>query len=194
MFIKQFIKSLKNLFKKVKTRLKRNKFPIKVYVPNKEHRNINSHWERVIIRGPFAYGIDIPKRDCKCRITYNIDPNQLTPETYEEINPQLVPLRVYIFLKKKVLKDLQKMEDMKKNITNNIKFVKWYASFADKRISQWRTLFTPNYDIEEFTLEDERKEKEMEMEKYKTLNANRNNQQNLNRMKAKNSQNRTKKK
>lgn len=184
---------LKTLFKKLKEKLNRNRFPIKVYVPNDSHKNVNSHWERIIVRWPFAYGIDIPKRDSKCRITYNIDPNQLTPETYIEINPQCVPLRVYIFLKKKVLRDLQKMKDMKKNISNNIKFVNGYVPFINKRINQWRTLRTPDYEIEEFTLEDERKEKEAEMEKYKVLNTNRQNQQNLNRLKAKNSQNRTKK-
>lgn len=173
----------------IKQLFNRDKFPIKVFVPNKEHRNVNSHGERVFIKWPFAYWVDIPKRDSKCRITYNIDPEQLTPETYEEINPNMVPVKVYAFLKNKIYRDLAKMENMKKNLVSNIDFVNGFLPFITKNVNKRRTLYVPDYDIFEFTPEDEAKEKQMEMEKYQSLNRSKQNQQNLNRLNAKNKRN-----
>lgn len=156
-------------------------FPIKVFMPNSEHRNINSHWERIITKWPFAYGIDIPKRDNKCRITYNIDPNQLTPETYEEVSPEVIPAKVYKLLRIKVQRDLDKMRNMMKTLKANIAFVSWYTDFIETELKCW--LNPVDYEILEFTPEDEAKERQAEVERYKYMNQQAENKKKLDSLK-----------
>lgn len=159
-------------------------FPIKVFMPNSEHRNINSYWERVITKWPFAYGIDITKRDNKCRITYNIDPNQLTPETYEEVSPEVIPAKVYELLRIKVQRDLDKMVNMMKNLKANIDFVSGYVPFIDQKVASWK-LEEVDYEVSEFTPEDEDKEKQAEIERYKYMNQQAENKKKLDSLKKK---------
>ena len=162
------------------------KLPIKVYVPNEEHRNINSDWERVIVKWPMAYWIEVRKSDHKCRIGYDIDPDQLTPETYEEVWLATIPSQVYKMFTKKVRRDLDRMKAMKINLEHNIEFVKDFRDTADwLLLGEWELLQDADYEVLEFTPDDEAAERQAEIERYRNLNKQQENKKVLDRKKQK---------
>lgn len=162
------------------------KYPIKVYVPNQEHRNINSDWERVIVKWPMAYWIEVRKSDHKCRIGYDIDPDQLTPETYDEVWLATVPTQVYKMFVKKVDRDLNRMKAMKTNLEHNMEFVEGFKTTANDLL-EWNPslLQDADYEVLEFTPDDEAAERQAEIERYRSLNKQQENKKVLDRKKAK---------
>lgn len=161
------------------------KFPIKVYVPNSEHRNINSDGERVIVKWPMAYWIEVRKSDHKCRIGYDIDPDQLTPETYEERWLAEIPSQVYKMFVKKVQRDLDRMKAMKTNLEHNMEFIQSFKDTADwLLLGEWEFLQEADYEVLEYTPDDEAAERQAEIERYRSLNKQNENKKFLDKKKA----------
>jgi hypothetical protein len=169
----------KDTIEKIKT-----EFPIKVWKPNSEHSNINSDGEWVLTKWPFAYGIEVNKRDHKCRISYNIDPNQLTPETYVEAELTDIPYEVYKMLLIKVDRDIERLKQMLENLEKNTEFIIGYKFLIIDMLNSWN-LSPAEYEVLEFTPEDEVKEKQAEVERYKMMTKQQENKKVLDRKKAK---------
>lgn len=133
---------------------------IEIYIPNEQ--NINYHWERIIKLWVFVYGIIIRKKDNKMLVTYNINPDDIHKDHFTLIDKTILPSKVYELLKKKVLSDIARIDNMMYNLVKNKWLLNTFISFTEN--NEWKWLDV-DYDVFEYSEEDARLDKEIEQTK-----------------------------
>ena len=81
--------------------------------------------------GGFVYGIIIPEATKKVKITYNIEPDNIHVDHFDEVWSEDIPQRVYEMVMKKVNADISRIDNMMYNIIKNKEFLSLFFSYAE---------------------------------------------------------------
>lgn len=103
----------------------------KIIIFRPKEINVNYHWEWIIQIGSLCYGIVCRKKDNKTKITYNIDPDKVSPDFFDIITPSEVPASIFKMFQLKLNADIQRVDTMMTNLIWNKKFLWELFNFAE---------------------------------------------------------------
>lgn len=145
---------------KVVEQKKFTKEDIVIYKP--KTKNINFAGEWLMRLGGFVYGIIIPEATKKVKVTYNIEPDNIHVDHFDEVWSDDIPQKVYEMVMKKVNADISRIDSMMYNIIKNKEFLSLFFSYAEANKTNGNTELD---DVQEYTEEDAQKDKQMEQSK-----------------------------
>lgn len=115
---------------------------IECYVPKKLNINFLGEW--IVKIETLCYGISVRAADKKVMITYNINPQDLHKDHFEQIEYTDVPKKIWDMFQKKLSADIMRLDSMMNNLVINKGHINRLFNFAEEQ----RELSTTEFDHE----------------------------------------------